>query len=98
MRAIAPSGQTDRLELLAAVAMQTDPILKNAADAEASRQGHRYNNTRLEEKARALYGNDLAPGATAPRFGHDYSNSYAGGEKKALYGDRVGFSRSFIDD
>jgi hypothetical protein len=78
--------------------MQTDPILKNAADAEASRQGHRYNNTRLEEKARALYGNDLAPGATAPRFGHDYSNSYAGGEKKALYGDRVGFSRSFIDD
>ncbi len=98
MRAIAPVGQTDRLELLAAVAMQTDLMLKNAADAEASRQGHTYNNTKLEERARALYGNDLAPGATESRSRHDFSNSYAGGDARAIYGNRVGFAKSFLDD
>ena len=98
MRAIAPVGQTDRLELLAAVAMQTDPILKNAADAEASRQGHRYNNTRLEERARAVYGNEIAPGQKETRARHYFSNSYAGGEARAIYGDRVGYPKSVMDD
>jgi hypothetical protein len=97
VRAIAPPGDTPRLELLTAAATQIDPMLQNAAEAEMKRQGHKYSKIKLEETAKVLFGNDYAKDAKDPGTRHDFNDMLASGDARAICGDRVGFDKSFLD-
>ena len=96
---IAPSGNVEHLRLLATAAMQMDdPWLRAAAEAAGeNRSGHRFSNMQTTEKARALFGDDLAKDAKDPGSRHDFHNIVASGECRVLYGNRVGWEKSFLD-
>ena len=85
---IAPPGDTSRLDDLVAATKDVDPILHRVATY-AKRQGHLYDKATLTENAKALYGDDIAPGAQDPGTRHEYHDVQASGQSKAVYGNRA---------
>lgn len=97
---IAPTGNIDQLQQLAATAMQMDdPWLRAAAESAGEElQGHLFSNIQTTHRAKALFGDDFAKDAQDPGTRHSFHNIVGRGEVMASYGNRVGWQKSFWDD